>query len=174
MKNSILIILILILAACSSGGGKIPDKTYYRLAEPKIHINTQSITKIQRPSALGILGSRPIVAENNQGGMVQMNHNLWLESPKVLLNNYLIKVFKLNDSQDGGNILSVEILHLEKKQTTAIIEIKFIILNQSDEIVFNKTYRQDNPMVKNSIVDFVHAINLSLNTIVQQLENDLP
>ena len=180
MKTTIklsFITFFIFLTACSSGGGTIPDKTYYRFAEPNTHIVDKNISKIERPTALGILGSRPIVAENAQGGMVQMNHNLWLESPKVLLQNYLLKVFNLNNEkvmQKDGNTLSAAILHLEKQQTTAIIEIKFTVKNSNDEIIFNKSYRQSQPMTENSIVDFVHVINQELAAISQQLSTDLP
>lgn len=171
------IALFIFLTACSSGGGTIPDKIYYRFAEPSIRISNNNIDKIERPTALGILGSRPMVAENAQGGMLQMNHNLWLESPKVLLQNYLLKVFNLNNEnimQKDGNTLSAAIIHLEKQQTTAIIEIKFTVKNTNDEIIFNKSYHQAQPMAENTIVDFVHVINQELAAITQQLSNDLP
>ncbi len=174
MKNLLLLSLLTILTACSSGGGTIPDKTYYRFAEPQQPVQHASITKINRPSALGILGSRPIVAQNATGGLVQMNHNLWLESPKVLLQNYLIKYFSLTSTQHSGNSLMVEILHLEKKQNQAVIELKFSVSNHNDEIIFSQSYRQQNSMEHNSIVDFVHAINQSLAVIVEKFRSDFP
>ena len=171
MKIIVTIVISLFISACSFSGKKAPDKLYYRFPE-----FTQPPVKkdviVKRPSAMGIIGNRPMVAQNTDGSLRQMQHNFWLESPKILLQNYLEKIF-INNGTDG-NTLNAQILHLEKKQQRAIVEIKFIITNSERQQIFNKTYKEESQLQQNTIPAFVKSISILLKNLVNQLIDDLP
>ena len=171
MKLIITIVISLLISACSFSGKKTPDKLYYRFPElTQAPIEKNIIVK--RPSAMGIIGNRPMVAQNADGSLLQMQHNFWLESPKVLLQNYLEKIF-VNDAENN-NTLNAQILHLEKKQQLAIVEIKFIITNSERQQIFNKTYIEESKLAENTIPAFVKNTSILLKKIVNQLIDDMP
>ena len=171
MKLIITVVISLLISACSFSGKKTPDKLYYRFPElTQAPIEKNIIVK--RPSAMGIIGNRPMVAQNADGSLLQMQHNFWLESPKVLLQNYLEKIF-VNDAENN-NTLNAQILHLEKKQQLAIVEIKFIITNSERQQIFNKTYIEESKLVENTIPAFVKNTSILLKKIVNQLIDDMP
>jgi uncharacterized lipoprotein YmbA len=169
--------VVVLLTSCSLGGKKTIDKLYYRFPEPVISLTSSQYPLIvKRPKALGILGNRPMVAQNNDGGLIQMQHNFWLESPKILLFNYLNKVFNVHlepDQLSKTNYLNVEILHLEKKQDTAILELKFVIKNKEGVNVFNKTYFSQKKLAENNIPQFVNSVSEMLKIMTKQLVEDI-
>lgn len=175
MKTLYALIFIALLSSCSSAGKKTTDKLYYRFYEPEVSLsNIEHPIVVKRPTSLGILGNRPMVAQNNDGGLIQMQHNFWLESPKTLLHNYLNKVFVFTTDQSATiHNLDVEILHLEKKQDTAILELKFVVKDKTGVVVFNKTYLQQKKLAANNIPQFVKSIADLLQLITQNLIDDL-
>jgi len=175
MKIFYSLILVVLVSSCSSGGKKAIDKLYYRFPEPVTSLtDAQYSFVVKRPSALGILGNRPMVAQNSEGGLIQMQHNFWLESPKVLLNNYLNKVFNFSIGQSEiTHYLNVEILHLEKAQDKAILELKFTIKNKKERVVFSKTYFQQDKISANNIPQFVKSMGVLINTMIQQFIDDI-
>lgn len=172
MRKLASLLIILLISACSSNN-KTVDKLYYRFQDvtTSSYIN-KSIT-VKRPSAMGIIGNRPMVVQNTDGALLQMNHNFWLESPKILLYQYLNKIFNNNNSEPNL-ILNSQILQLEKKQTSALLSIKFIITDKDNSVIFKKTYQQETKLASSSIPDFVNNINKMLGSIVQQLVDDIP
>ncbi|MCF6288785.1 MAG: hypothetical protein L3J53_06055 [Proteobacteria bacterium] len=172
MKIIITLITVLLVTACSSTGGKAVDKVYYRFPS----VTTTPIDRklyIAQPTAVGILGNRPMVAENINGGLLQMSHNFWLDSPKKLLHNYLHKVLVHTQDKKADRLLT-KILHLEKKGTHSVLAIKFIILDADNKQIFNKTYQTEEALASNDIPTFVTSIANSLTNMIQQLLNDLP
>jgi ABC-type uncharacterized transport system auxiliary subunit len=169
MKTINILLLILLLSACSSAQKKVVDKTYYRFPEPQPS-NVSSVDfLIKRPSALGILGNRPMVAENKKGGLTQMNHNFWLESPKVLLQNYLGKLFVKGNQKNERKTLNSQILHLEKKQDMAILAIKFELIDAENKVLFTQSYQRSEKLNQNTIASFVKTIYMLLDKITLKL-----
>ncbi|MBL4659857.1 MAG: hypothetical protein JKY19_05845 [Alcanivoracaceae bacterium] len=171
MKLIVIIVISLLVSACSFSGKRAPDKLYYRFPE-FMHAPVGKNVIVKRPSAMGIIGNRPMVAQNVDGSLLQMQHNFWLESPKILLQNYLEKIFVNNGAND--NTLNAQILHLEKKQQLAIVEIKFIITNSERQQIFNKTYIEESKLAENTIASFVKSTSILLKKIVNQLIDDMP
>jgi len=171
MKILYLTMVLVLISSCSSGG-KIVDKTYYRFPTAQQSL-VEKKYNIERPTAMSILGNRPMVAQDLNGGLIQMSHNLWIESPKILLEQYLNEVF--NSSQDDGvNRLQSHILNFEKKGLASILTIKFTLVNQENHIIFSKTYNDEENLESNSIPEFVRSISTSLKKMTIQLINDLP
>ena len=171
MKNLIPILLILLISACSSSGKKATEKLYYRFPEGS-NIVVDRNTVVKRPTAMGIIGNRPMVVQDSEGALKQMHYNFWLDSPKVLLHNYLLKVFP-SSSNEIELILNSQILKLEKKQTSAILEIKFIATNLQGKPILNKTYSLESSLENNSIPKFAQAIGKMLEQVVAQLAQDI-
>lgn len=175
MKTIITMIFIVLLSSCSSAGKKVIDKLYYRFPEPVVSLsNSEHPFVVKRPVALGILGNRPMVAQNSDGGLIQMRHNFWLESPKILLQNYLNKVFVFSSEQSAiTDNLTVEILHLEKKQDMAILELKFVIKDKTGSVSFNRTYLHQKQLAANTIPQFVKSMADLLQLITHNFSDDL-
>ncbi|MCF6288164.1 MAG: ABC-type transport auxiliary lipoprotein family protein [Proteobacteria bacterium] len=177
MKNLILLILIVLISACSSSSKKATEKLYYRFPDARIITLDKNIV-VKRPTAMGIIGNRPMVVQNDEGALKQMHHNFWLDSPKVLLHNFLLKIFSNNlpnNSTQKDIILNSQILKLEKKQSIALLEIKFTANNLQGEVVFNKTYSLKTSLASdsNTIHQFVTNIGEMLEQITNQLVEDL-
>jgi ABC-type uncharacterized transport system auxiliary subunit len=171
MKKLLIITFLITLGACSSSGKKSLEKLYYRFPEATPNFNEKPIV-VKRPSAMGILGNRPMVVQDADGALKQMHHNFWLDSPKVLLYNYLLKVFS-RQTTDGDLVLNSQILKLEKKQDTAVLEIKFTVNDNKGHVVFNKTYHSETPLKNKSITSFSNNIGNMLQTMVKQLTQDM-
>lgn len=172
MKILTIIVISMLISACSSGG-KIADKTYYRFPEAK-QFSVEKNYIIEKPTAMSILGNRPMVAQDSNGGLIQMSHNLWLESPKILLQSYLQSVFFQSNNKDQVYTLKTHILSLEKKAQTAILTIEFNLVDQELNNVFSKTYKLEGTLENNSIPYFVKSISQSLHQMIQMLVKDLP
>lgn len=173
MRLIIAISMLLSLCACSLSAKKAPEKRYYRFDEPMLQQKIPSLN-VKRPSAMGIIGNRPMVARNTDGSLVQMQHNFWLESPKILLYNYLVKMFEKQPQAQTLFTLNTQILELEKHQQQAIVALKFIVTNETNQVVFNKTYRQQHTLKENTIPAFVDAVLIILKEITNQLHSDMP
>lgn len=174
MKIIFIMIIIALLSACSSSGKKAIDKLYYRFGEVvQTPIENQNII-VKRPTAMGIIGNRPMVAQNKNGALQQMHHSFWLDSPKILLHNYLQKIFIPTISTDRDKrILNSQILHFEKQQNIAIVAIKFSLIDSNNNTVFSKIYKQNKQLESNSIAAFAAAVNSILEDTVQQLVIDI-
>lgn len=171
MNTKFILILIVLLSSCSTGGKKNIDKLYYRFPEA-ISLTHHLEFSIPRPSAMGILGNRPMVAQNDEEALLQLNHNFWLDSPKVLLQNYLVKAFKTTTS-GKKNALNVMILNLEKKGETSVVSFAFSLVDSNSKTLFQKTYKIQNQLMQNTMSDFVKSVGQSIETIVKQLSDDL-
>lgn len=173
MKILILGTVLLLLGACSSSGKKSAEKLYYRFPE----VNSISIDKniiIKRPSALGILGNRPMVVQTTDGALKQMSNNFWLDSPRVLLHNYLAKLFSAQPANEVETyVLNSQILKLEKQKGTTSLEIKFELTDLKGKQLFKKTYTQSTDVGSNSVPLFVRTLGTMLEKITQQLVKDI-
>jgi len=172
MNKIHIILLTLILSACSSSSKRPVDNVYYRFPEASI-LPIQSLNvEVKRPSALGILGNRPMVVQTENNGLVQMSNNFWLESPKVLLQNYLTDIFITNKDKPLLTLNS-QILALEKKQDQALLSIKFSMTDSEGLIIFDKTYNKQKRMTNSSIAAFSSATASLLEEMIKQLSIDI-
>lgn len=172
MRKIALLLFIIVLGACTSSGKKQTGKKYYRFPEHNITPTTDLQVYVKRPSAMGILGNRPMVVQTNDGSLIQMNNNFWLESPKTLLHNYLQEAF-VNDPEHVDYTLNSQILMLEKKQDQALLSIKFTLTDLEHKLVFSKTYKKNRPLTENNIPAFVKSITILLEEITQEMIQDI-
>lgn len=172
MNKTVVILMAIMISACSSTSKKPADKMYYRFPENTIQPIQNLSIEVKRPSAMGILGNRPMVAQTSDAALIQMSSNFWLDSPKVLLQNYLREIFLTNGDKDIL-VLNSQILALEKKQNEALLSIKFTLTDDNNKTVFDETYKNKKNMSDNSIVAFTKAIAILLEEMVQQFSNDV-
>jgi len=171
MKIILFLIIMLTLFSCTSVGKKSVDKLYYRFGEAPVTASESNFL-VQRPVAMGILGNRPMIAQNSDGALVQLNHNFWLDSPKILLQNYLLQSFNVTPDRHE-NVLKTTILNLEKKGASSLLTITFTLVDDNNEVLFQKTYKKQQTLTQNTIPAFVRSISESLKYIVKQLASDL-
>jgi len=171
MKKLLILFVIILVSACSSSGKKPADKMYYRFPENNLEPINKNIT-VKRPTAMGILGNRPMVAQTNDAALIQMSSNFWLESPKILLQAYLDKIFQSNSDHDVYTLNS-HILALEKKQDEALLSIKFTLTDNNKETVVEKTYKSQAHLSNNTIASFSNAIAKMLKEMIQELSKDV-
>jgi len=172
MKNITLILIVLIVSACASKSNKVVDKLYYRF--PEAQENTHKKFIIARPTALGIIGNRPMIAENSDGALRQMQHNFWLDSPKILLWLYLQKAFSNTaNEEDNLSTLGTTLLKLEKKQESAVVAIKFTVKNAENKVIFDKTYNESQALTTNTIASYVKSTSMLIDKIVKQFAEDI-
>lgn len=170
MKKFLLIALIIFLTACTSSGKKPVDKLYFRFPEAQT-VQIDKKIKVKRPTALGILGNRPMVVQNNDGALLQMQHHFWLDSPKVLLHNYMQDSFgKFNNTEFT---LSSTILKFEKHQNMAVVSISFELKDVNNKLLFNKTYSLTDSYNGNDISGFASSARKLVEQIVSQLIKDI-
>ncbi len=113
-----------------------------------------------------------MVVQTENNGLIQMNNNLGLESPKVLLQNYLSEVFiKVEDKP--LLTLNSQILVLEKKQDQALLSIKFSLTDSNNLVVFDKTYKSQLSINDNSIPAFVNSMATLIEEMIKQLSLDI-
>ena len=169
MRLLTIILTSLLMTACSSGSKKQFQKLYYRFPDPQSIELTKPIL-IKKPTALGIFANRPLVVVDSTGALKQMNYSFWLESPKVLLNNYLNKLFKseLSNSKQG-HTLYTEILQFEKSQDIALVAINFKLISPKGSIDLDKTYEKQLQSNDKSVSQFVKSIGLMLQQITAEL-----
>ncbi len=171
MKTLQSLFLILILASCSSSSKKVADKLYYRFGEPLV-VTTNIDFGIQRPTAMGILGNRPMVAQKADGALLQLNHHFWIDSPKLLLQNYLITSFNVSPGAHDNQLKST-LLNFEKKGATSIVSIVFTLVDKNNNTLFQKTYTQQQELPENTMAAFVTSVSKSLGIITKTLAEDL-
>ncbi len=171
MKTLAPLFLIILLSSCSSNSKKVVDKLYYRFGEAQ-SVSESTNFMVQRPTAMGILGNRPMVAQNTDGALLQLNHNFWIDSPKILLQNYLIKSFNVPPKQQD-NTLKANILSFEKKGATSLVSIAFTLVGNDNKTIFQKTYTQQLELSENTMSAFVKSVSKSLQIIIKSLAEDL-
>ncbi len=187
MKHSrtvvIMLLLSLLITAC--GNKKAQSKKYYRLQPPS---TTEAVSTrpqmlvIKRPTALSILGGRPMVATQSDGSLIQLSHNFWLESPKVLLQDSL-KSWAANQwqqvslkvpSNDDYLVLETRILAFEKNQNQAKIALEFSLLDHDSQLLFNQQFEHHQPLAETGgFRAFAQAMSQGIDVILKQLTTQL-
>lgn len=175
--------LALTLSACGNKQAQV--KKYYRLGG----VDIEAVTKdkkdmtlvVKRPSALSILGGRPMVATKEDGSLVQLSHNFWIESPKVLLQdklkdwakNHWQHVKAQTPSEGEYHTLNTRILAFEKQQNKALVSLEFTAFDQDDKQIYNKRFDQTQVIDGEGFKSFVSALNKALDATLTQLAQEL-
>jgi len=183
IKTLLLILTItLYLGACSSQ--KNQTKKYFRLTESPstVHPNLKPITLVvKRPQALSILGNRPIVATQNDGSLIQLSRNFWLESPKILLQDRIKQWAEkhwqtVNVQKPLGTthqILETRILAFEKKQNQALATLEFFLYDANNQLLFNQKFSITENITEDNYQSFAKAMSIAIESILEQLNHKL-
>lgn len=180
----VILSVVLLFSACSTK--KAQTKKYFRLAvaEPTT-VQTDNkrplILVVKRPSALSILGGRPIVATQTDGSLVQLSYNLWLESPKVLLQdkirqwaeNHWQTVSYQTPSNQPYQVLESRILAFEKNQDQATASMEFSLYDEDNQLLFNQQINATENITEDNYRAFVKALSLAVENIFAQLSAQL-
>ena len=182
LKVSLLILLIISVYACSSKQSQ--TKKYFRITS-NITANTElrkpNTLVVKKPTALSILGGRPMVATKDDQSLIQLNNNYWLESPKVLL-HYIIKnwagehwesVSIQTPHRQDHQVLYTRILAFEKNQNSTNVALEFSLYDQENALIFNQNYEHAEPIDGEGYRAFAKAVGRSVDSILNQLASDL-
>ncbi len=185
IKSLLLVLCItLICNACGSKKAALTKK-YYRLNPVPTSITPSTVRPmtlvVKRPEALSILGGRPIVATQVDTSLVQLSHNFWIESPKILLQD-LIKNWAKNlwqtvvyqtPAAEQFHWLKTRILAFEKRQELAIAEIEFSLYDQDNQLLFNQTYNAEQNIIADNYDAFAQAMSQAIESIFSQFNEQL-
>ncbi len=182
MKQLLLVLTLLSLIACSSKQAQ--TKKYYRINSSIIDTSThvKPITLVvKRPTALSILGGRPMVATKEDQSLVQLSNNFWLESPKVLLSDIIKdwaqshwhKVSAQVPSEQPYQTLYTRILAFEKSQQNSLVALEFSLYDENNALIFSQTYKHSEPLSEPGFKAFAQAIGRSVDTILRQFTAEL-
>ena len=183
-KTLIFILSIaLLFSACSNK--KSQSRKYFRLAAAA-PITAKTAVKpitlvVKRPRALSILGGRPIVATQADNSLVQLSHNFWLESPKVLLQDRIKQwaehhwqtVSYQTPSDTAHQILETRILAFEKNQNQAVADIEFLFYDEDNRLIYNQQIHATEELAEDNYKAFVKAMSLAIESIFNQMSDQL-
>jgi len=182
IKTIILTLLVFGLYACS--GKQAQTKKYFRIASSQVSSTTdiKPLTLVvKRPTALSILGGRPMVATKDDQSLIQLSHNFWIESPKVLLHDIIKNwsaqhwqsVTTQTPNQINFQTLNTRILAFEKNQALATVTLEFFLYDDLNTLLFNKTFTHSETIEDEGFNGFSRAIGRSVDHILSQLANEL-
>ena len=186
IRGLIILLTAIVLSACSNRAANI--KQYYRLNPDTTVTQTKTnpddrreAVLISRPTTLGILGGRPMVATQSDGALVQLNNHYWLESPTVLLHRILIEWadnhWQQIKTQAAYNAaidrLDTTLLAFEKDGQQAKVSLQFVLRNNDGDILLNKTWQQNQTIEGDNYAGFVAAINQAVGLILNKLNQTI-
>ncbi len=183
--NTTAMMLIFVLLCSACGIKKSQTRKHFRLTATAQTINHSELKPIslviKRPKALSILGGRPMVATQADGSLVQLSHNFWLESPKVLLQdrfkqwaeNHWQSVSYQTPTEGNHQILDSRILAFEKNQLQAKVSIEFLLYDADHHLIFNQQFTATENMQGEGFRAFALAISQALDSILEQLHKQL-
>lgn len=179
------------LAMATAGCHKrtlVADKQYYPLNPDLGWVSPAPKARpvplyVPRAEALGVVGSRPILARANDGSLVQMRHHFWLDSPRVMWQNVALdwatrtglwpetrSIKPLNPHHDT---LWLTLLALHKDKNTAVIRLRAEWLDENRKQRYQATFTRQQKLPDNSVGAFVAAINRMSEAIVREMDADI-
>ena len=181
MKTCGVLILIVLLSACASSSS--PVRMHYRLQPMDFSAQQQfqSTLLVIEPKAQGILGNRPMVATDANGALVQLDYNFWLESPRKLLHEKITQWAEQHFSEvmpgkaykRPSLRLASEIIAFEKKQSQAMVSIKFLLSDASGTTLLRKTYEHSETIIGEDYASFANGISKAIRQILTNLHQDI-
>ena len=182
-KTLILIsVLTAMFTACSTK--KAQTKQYFRLTNTTFESTGELkplTLVVKRPRALSILGGRPIVATQADESLVQLSHNYWIESPKVLLHdkikqwakNYWQAVSYQTPADTAHQTLETRILAFEKQQDLAVAALEFSMYDDDNQLIFNQQFKVTEPIQADTYKAFTQAMSAAIENILNQLKEQI-
>lgn len=178
----VLLTSVILLNGC--GSKKAQTKQYFRLSTTPTTITNEikpMTLVVKRPRALSILGGRPIVATQADNSLVQLSHNFWLESPKVLIQDrikrwaedYWQNVIYQTPANIKHQTLESRILAFEKKQNQAIVTLEFFLYDDDNQLLFNQQFNATENIPEDTYKSFAKAMSLAIESIFAQLKAQL-
>jgi ABC-type uncharacterized transport system auxiliary subunit len=175
-------VFVWVLSAC--GNSTVQTKKYFRInsAQMTSDVNPFATTLVvKRPTALSILGGRPMVATQDDQSLVQLSSHFWLESPKVLLQDILLNwagnhwqaVTTQTPHQQAHQTLNTRILAFEKHQLQAKVSLEFNLYDEDNALLVTKQYVQTMDMQGEGYRAFAKAIGTAIDAILNQFSDDL-
>ena len=180
MKLMFPLLLLTLFSACSQKPASV--KKYYRLnlIETETEAEKHDATLwIKKPEAHSILGNRPMVATDADGALQQLTHHAWIESPKILLQEFIQQhasrtwqsaVSNRPNSGEDYYQLHTKVLAFEKNKDQALVRMAFSFYNPDMELLKQQTLSIESTFTENSYPAFSTAISKAVNLILQQLE----
>lgn len=173
-------LLISMLSAC--GNSTVQTKKYFRINSAQITIDEEPIATtlvVKRPTALSILGGRPMVATQEDESLVQLSSHFWLESPKVLLQDILLNwadnhwqaVSTQTPHQQAHHTLNTRILAFEKNQLKAKVSLEFNLYDEDNKLLLTEQYVEVKDMQGEGYRAFAKAIGMAVDAILNQFSD---
>ncbi|MBT6084933.1 MAG: hypothetical protein HOH22_04195 [Rhodospirillaceae bacterium] len=187
------LITVLIISSCSSAP-PVPEDHYYRLQA--VHAGEQKAAKlfagtieIDRFVADGLTSERAIVySKAGSPNEVKAHHyHFWIKPPTVMLRDELVSFLRQAKISKAvvtpamrvraDYVVTGKIRHLERvtgENGRTRLEVELGVRNPSDgELLFLKTYKQDNATVDASVASGVEALNTALSIIYADFLSDV-
>lgn len=177
-----LLAVLLTLNACSNN--KTHTKKYFRINSQQM-IESQAkkpmTLVVKRPTALSILGGRPMVATQEDQSLVQLSNHFWLESPKVLLQDILKRwalghwqqVSTQTPHQQPHQILNTRILAFEKNMNQAKVVLEFNLYDEDNHLLISEQITQIEALEGDGYKAFAKAIGKAIDAILNQFSDKL-
>lgn len=173
---------LLILNACSNS--KTQSKKYFRINSNQMAVTEQQkplTLVVKRPTALSILGGRPMVATKEDDSLVQLSNHFWIESPKVLLQDILKswaqgqwqQVSTQTPHQQPHQILNTRILAFEKNMTQAKVALEFNLYDEENHLLISEQFTQIETLDGDGYKAFARAIGKAIDAILNQFSDKL-
>ncbi|GEM_PF-5084816 len=166
--------------------GMVVDRQYYPLQVRLEWVENAPVPQrsvpvyIPRAQALGVVGSRPMLAVAGDGARVQMHHHFWLDSPRVIWQNLFLdwasqsglwpQVLDIKPPHPRHDTVLVTLLALEKNKQTATLGVRVEWLDARKQQRYLQTFRQQRDLPENSISAFVAAVSAMSETVMQQVD----
>ncbi len=190
LRTGLTVVLLSALVLISGCGKRqsLTDKHYYRWqpdlswVKPMPEMQQEPLY-IPRAQALGVVGSRPILARADDGSLVQMHHHFWLDSPRVMWQNTLLEW--ASRKQGWAEVRAIKPIHpnhftllstllaLEKDGNTAHLALRIELLDASKQLRYQATFKRQAQLSENSIGAFVAAINGLSAAILQEMDTGI-
>jgi ABC-type uncharacterized transport system auxiliary subunit len=122
-----------------------------------------------------------MVATQDDESLVQLSHNFWIESPKVLLQDILqvwasqhwqVATYQ-TPNEANYQILESRILAFEKYQNQAKVSIEFLLYDEDYQLIYHHQFEQFHQMDGEGYRAFTKAVSKAIESILNQLSDQL-
>jgi len=181
-------LLLLMTALLFSGCHKrtlVADKHYYPLRPGLDWVAGADKARnlplyVPRAQAVGVVGSRPILATADDGSLVQMHHHFWLDSPRVLWQNLALdwaartrlwpEIRGIKPLDPHHDTLWLTVLALHKNKRTAHLRLRAELQDENRKVRYQATFTRQQELPDHSVGAFVTAINGMSEAIVREMD----